>query len=132
MSRGPGAGLPEAVRRRTACAALPVSVVLVALAIAILHQDPEFVRSVAGGLGKELAGIVWPVAAGAGMLALAAKAALRRRSRFHAALVPLGILAGGALFGLLQWLITVDPRPGLVAALVLLAGMTAMVPWREE
>lgn len=148
MSRGPGAGLPEAVRRRTACAALPVSVVLVALAIAILHQDPEFVRSVAGGLGKELAGIVWPVAAGAAALAVAVRRVMHRRiagaggagrrgaahgrARLLATIVPLAILEAGALVGLLQWMVAVDPRPGLVAALVLLAAMMAMVPWREE
>jgi hypothetical protein len=55
----------------------------------------------------------------------------RSHARFRATLVPLAILEGGSLFGIVTWMLNGDPVPGLVVALVLLAGAIAIVPLRD-
>jgi len=45
---------------------------------------------------------------------------------------PLALLEGGALFGLVAWLQARKEQPGLIAALVLLAGMLAIIPLQDR
>lgn len=56
----------------------------------------------------------------------------RRRLRFRATFLPLVLLEGGALFGLIAWLQARKEQPGLIAALVLLAGMLAIIPLQDR
>lgn len=62
----------------------------------------------------------------------AAEGEARRMFRFRATLVPLALLEGGALFGLVAWLTAKNEQPGLIAALVLLAAMLAIIPLQDR
>ncbi len=133
---------PPFAQQRVLFFALPMGVIAFAIAIAVLHGDPELAKAFAGGAGDALADLAWPVAAGAllggfalrrGLQARAERLAggARLRARFHATLVPLAVFEGGALFGLVGFLLSGKEQPGLIAALVLLAAMLAIVPLRD-
>ncbi len=131
---------PPFAQQRVLFFALPLGVVAFAIAIGVMHADPELSKTLAG---EDLLGpAVWPVAAGAGVVAFGLRRMLqawadglagqpRRRARMRATLVPLAVLEGGALFALVAWLLAGKEQPGLVAALVLLAAMLALVPLRD-
>lgn len=131
---------PPFAQQRVLFFALPLGVVAFAIAIGVMHADPELSKKLAG---EDLLGpAVWPVAAGAGVVAFGLRRMLqawadglagqpRRRARMRATLLPLAVLEGGALFALVAWLLAGKEQPGLVAALVLLAAMLALVPLRD-
>jgi len=131
---------PPFAQQRVLFFALPLGVVAFAIAIGVMHADPELSKTLAG---EDLLGpAVWPVAAGAGVVAFGLRRMLqawadglagqpRRRARMRATLLPLAVLEGGALFALVAWLLAGKEQPCLVAALVLLAAMLALVPLRD-
>lgn len=55
----------------------------------------------------------------------------RSLARFRARLVPIAILEGGALLGLVGWLLTGAAVPNLVVALVLIAAQIAILPLHD-
>lgn len=131
---------PPFAQQRVLFFALPLGVVAFAIAIGVMHADPELSKTLANG--DPLGPAVWPVAAGAGVVAFGLRRMLqawtdglqgprRRLARMRATLVPLAVLEGGALFALVAWLLSGAEQPGLVAALVLLAAMLALVPLRD-
>lgn len=54
----------------------------------------------------------------------------RARARFSAVLIPIAMLEGGMLLGLLTWMMNGAPVPGLVVACVLLAAAIGILPFR--
>lgn len=131
---------PSFAQQRIIFFTLPLGVIGFAIAIGVMHADPELAKAFAGG--DPLGEAVWPVAAGAGVVAFGLRRMLqgwtdglagaqRRRMRMRATLLPLAVLEGGALFALVAWLLSGEEQPGLVAALVLLAAMLAIAPLRD-
>jgi hypothetical protein len=55
----------------------------------------------------------------------------RAAARFRATLLPMALLEGGCLFGLVVWMLSGRAVPGLVTALVLLSAMIALVPLQD-
>jgi hypothetical protein len=140
--------VPPFAQQRILFFALPLGVVAMAGVISVLANDPG--PTLPGTPPPAqlppddlLGAYVWPVAAALAAAAFAVRRYLhgkadaaegeaRRLFRFRATLVPLALLEGGALFGLVAWLIAKNEQPGLIAALVLLAAMLAIIPLQDR
>lgn len=61
----------------------------------------------------------------------AATGAGRSHARFRATLIPLALLEGGCLLGIVTWMLNGNAVPGLVVALVLFAAAVAIVPFTD-
>jgi hypothetical protein len=62
----------------------------------------------------------------------AATGAARSHARFRATLIPLALLEGGCLLGIVTWMLNGNAVPGLVVALVLFAAAVAIVPFTDS
>lgn len=134
---------PTFAQQRIVCFALVLGVVAMAGVIAFLTDESGAAQPGEPPPEDLLGPYVWPVAAAAAVAAFlvrgflhgkadAAEGSARRWLRFRATMVPLALLEGGALFGLVAWLQARKEQPGLIAALVLLAGMLAIIPLQDR
>ena len=120
------------------CSALLGGVCMFAIVIAVLLQQNDG----KGIAPLELINLV-SVAIGASLLAAALllRGVLRNRAeqktgddraraRFSAVLIPIALLEGGMMLGLMAWMMNGTPVPGLVVACVLLAAAIGILPFR--
>ena len=134
---------PPFAQQRILFFALVLGVVAMAGVIAFLTNEAGAAQPGEPPPEDLLGPYVWPVAAALAAAALLVRGFLhgkadaaageeRRRLRFRATFLPLALLEGGALFGLIAWLQARKEQPGLIAALVLLAGMLAIIPLQDR